>query len=205
MPTAENWISMVARERLSVRKLAAGEAVFRQGDRAAAVYVVQSGRIRLLRHLEDGSSVSVYVARPGDSFAEASLWAESYHCDGLADVPSVITAIPKSDLLGVLEDNPQAAMALARILAAQVRISRSSLELRNIRSARERLLAWIRLQAEGAPPTVVLDRPWTQIAAELGLTHEVIYRTLAALQGEGQITRTVRGIALAGPPITGQR
>lgn len=196
---------MVARERLSVRKLAAGEAVFRQGDRAAAVYVVQSGRIRLLRHLEDGSSVSVYVARPGDSFAEASLWAESYHCDGLADVPSVITAIPKSDLLGVLEDNPQAAMALARILAAQVRISRSSLELRNIRSARERLLAWIRLQAEGAPPTVVLDRPWTQIAAELGLTHEVIYRTLAALQGEGQITRTVRGIALAGPPITGQR
>ncbi|HTH15050.1 MAG TPA: Crp/Fnr family transcriptional regulator [Magnetospirillum sp.] len=196
MPTADNWTSMVARERLSVRKLAAGEAAFRQGDRAAAVYVVQSGRIRLLRHLEDGSSVSVYVARPGDSFAEASLWAESYHCDGLADVPSVITAIPKSDLLRVLEDNPQATMVLARILAAQVRISRSSLELRNIRSARERLLAWLRLQANGAPPTVALDRPWTQIAAELGLTHEVIYRTLAALQAEGLITRTAREIVL---------
>lgn len=187
---------MVAQGRLSERRLAAGEAVFRQGDRASAVYVVQSGRIRLLRHLEDGSSVSVYVARPGDSFAEASLWAECYHCDGLADVPSVVTAIPKSDLLRVLEDNPQAAMALARILAAQVRILRTSLELRNIRSARERLMAWLRLQAGGVPPTIALDRPWTQIAAELGLTHEVIYRTLAVLEAEGRISRATGEIVL---------
>lgn len=186
---ASAWVGLVEPQRLHRRCLKLGEALFRQGDPTVAVFHVGRGRVRLVRHLEDGSSVTLHVARAGESFAEAALWAEAYHCDGVAETPSEVTVIPKPDLLAALEDNPQAALALARGLAAHVRDLRSRLELRNIRSAPERVVAWLRLQVSGDPPMLRLDRPWTEIAAEIGLTHEAIYRALAVLERTGRLVR----------------
>jgi len=143
--------------------------------------------------------VTLHVARDGETFAEAALWAEAYHCDGVAEAPSEVTVIPKTDLLVALEDSPQAALALARDLASQVRDLRTRLELRTIRSAPERIVAWLRLQASGDPPTVRLDRPWTEIAADIGLTHEAIYRALAVLERAGRIARSNGSVIVAKP------
>ncbi|KAA0686324.1 Crp/Fnr family transcriptional regulator [Azospirillum brasilense] len=189
MQGAGAWVGLVDSERLRRRRLEPGEALFRQGASAVAVYRVDCGRVRLVRHLEDGSSVALHVARNGETFAEAALWAEAYHCDSVAEALSEVTVIPKADLLDALEDNPQAALALARGLAAHVRDLRARLELRNIRSAPKWILAWLRLQASGDPPTARLDRPWTEIAAEIGLTHEAIYRALSTLERTGRIAR----------------
>lgn len=192
------WVGLVEPERLHRRRLEPGETLFRQGDATVAVFRVDRGRVRLVRHLEDGSSVALHVARDGETFAEAALWADAYHCDGVAEASSEVTVIPKADLLVALEDSPQAALALARGLAAHVRDLRARLELRTIRSAPERILAWLRLQASGDPPTLRLDRPWTEVATEIGLTHEAIYRALAVLERAGRIVREDGSVTLTG-------
>ncbi|WP_448191274.1 Crp/Fnr family transcriptional regulator [Azospirillum sp. sgz301742] len=192
------WVGLIAPGRLVRRRLGVGEALFRQGDRTLAVFFVNAGRIRLVRHLDDGTSVAVHVARAGETCAEAALWAEAYHCDGVAEAPSEVTIVPKTDLIAALGTDPQAALGLARALATQVRDLRARLELRNIRSASERILTWLRMQATGTPPEVVLDRPWTEIAAEIGLTHEAIYRALAKLERGGRLLRTEGRIVLTG-------
>jgi CRP-like cAMP-binding protein len=160
---------------------------------------VEQGRVRLVRHLEDGSSVALHVARAGDGFAEAALFADAYHCDAVTEVDAVLTQVPKAALLAALEADPRASLAFARMLAAQVRDLRARLELRNIRAAPERILAWLKLQASGTPPAVRLDRPWTEIAAEIGLTHEAIYRALAALEREGRIERAAGVVRVRTP------
>ena len=200
MRSATGWIGLVASDRLVTRRVAAGEAVFRQGDATVAVYRVEQGRVRLVRHLEDGSSVALHVARAGDGFAEAALFSEIYHCDAVAEVDAVLTQAPKADLLAALEADSRASLAFARMLATQVRDLRARLELRNIRAAPERILAWLKLQASGTPPMVRLDRPWTEIAAEIGLTHEAIYRALAALERDGRIERAAGLVLLNLPP-----
>ncbi|WP_431855529.1 Crp/Fnr family transcriptional regulator [Azospirillum sp.] len=192
------WVGLVAPGRLTRRRLSAGEALFHQGDPATAVYVVDSGRIRLVRHLEDGTSVAVHAAAAGESCAEAALWAEAYHCDAVAEAPSEVTVVPKADLLAALGADPGAALDFARALAGQVRDLRARLELRNIRSAPERVLAWLRLRARGTPAVVALDRPWTEISAEIGLAREVIYRTLAKLERDGRLRREEGRITLTG-------
>jgi CRP-like cAMP-binding protein len=184
-----NWIELLETDRPLHRSLKAGEALFRQGDPAHAIYRVRSGRIRLVRHLEAGTSVVVQVARARETFAEAALFADHYHCEAIADSPAEVTVIAKARLLAALEANPQLCLGFARGLAELVRDLRTRLELRNIRSASERILSWLRLQATGDPPTVRLDRPWTQIGPEIGLTTEAIYRTLSALEQEGHILR----------------
>lgn len=196
MRGSAGWIEALTgrdRTRLSLR---AGEAVFHQGAAAAAVYAVKRGRVRLTRRLEDGSAVILYVARIGETFAEAALFTDRYHCDALAVTDSEIEVIPRAGVRARLERDPALCLDLAGTLAAQVRDLRARLELRNIRSARERVLAWLRLQVERVPGAVELDQPWTAIAAELGLTHESVYRALAALESRGTIRREKNRVQL---------
>jgi CRP-like cAMP-binding protein len=182
------------------RHLAAGEALFRQGDPAIAIFRVESGQLRLLRHTEDGSSVVMHVARPGETFAEAALFADVYHCDAIAQVEARVTVIGKRDLLRAARRDASEMLHLARVLAGQVRDLRARLEIRNIRAADQRLLAWLRLNARGNPPAVELDRTWTQVAEEIGLTREAIYRALSRMRRAGRIRIEGRKLQFAEPP-----
>jgi CRP-like cAMP-binding protein len=193
------WMSLVDPGRAGHRRLAAGEALFRQGDTPVAIHIVRDGRVRLVRHLEDGSTVALHVAQANETLAEAALFTDAYHCAAVADIPSEVIAVPKADLLAALEADPRACLSLAKGLASHLRDLRAQLELRSIRSAPERILCWLRLHANGAPPTVRVGRPWTEIAAEIGLTREAIYRALAALERDGRIRREQGRVALQAP------
>ena len=170
------------------RHLVAGEMLFRQGEHIDVMYRVESGRVRLVRHLEDGSIVVLHAAHAGETFAEASAFIDSYHCDAVAEMSSVVTSISKADFLAGIQADQNGGLRFARLLAAQVRDLRAQLELRNIRSANERVLGWLRLRATGNPPTATITQTWTDVAAEIGLTREAVYRALAALKHRREIS-----------------
>lgn len=178
------------------RHLEAGEALFRQGDPAAAIFRVESGQVCLLRHTEDGASVVMHVARPGETFAEAALFSDAYHCDAIAQTSSRVSVIRKRDLLRDVRRDPTQVLTLAHAMAGQVRDLRARLEIRNIRGADQRLLAWLRIKASGKPPIVELDRTWTQVAEEIGLTREAVYRALSRLRRTGHIGGDRRHVRL---------
>jgi CRP-like cAMP-binding protein len=73
---------------------------------------------------------------------------------------------------------------------------RISLELRSLRSARERILQFIQISAPDGSGKVKLDRTLKNVASDLGLTHETFYRTLADLIAEGVIARTRDSLSL---------
>jgi DNA-binding phage protein len=45
-----------------------------------------------------------------------------------------------------------------------------------------------------------MRRSWTQVADELGLTREVVYRALAMLDRQGRISRSATDVCLMTPP-----
>ena len=181
-----------------VRDLAAGEVLFRQGDRAAAIYRVESGRLRLVRRTLDDHLVILHTARPGEFFAEASLFAEAYHCDAMAAAPSRIRVYPKAKVLAALRTEPALAEAFMARLAHQLQDLRAQMELRNIRSARVRVLQYLRLRTGLRGHRIAIEGQLQDIAAEIGMTREALYRTLAALEAEGSLTRLGTEIMLRG-------
>ena len=62
-------------------------------------------------------------------------------------------------------------------------------ETRNIHSARDRIRHFLAINAGPGGRTVSLSGTLRDIAAELGLTHEALYRTLADMSAEGEIER----------------
>ncbi|MEZ5331038.1 MAG: Crp/Fnr family transcriptional regulator [Thermoanaerobaculia bacterium] len=177
--------------RLELRR---DEVLFRAGDRARWIYAVETGRIRLERVLSDGYAVTLHTARDGESFAEAALFGECYHCDAVAETASRVVAVDRKEALTALTSDPDAALELARRLAEQVRGLRALLEIRNIRSAEERILRYLRLAPwlDGASGR----RPLRAIAAEVGLRDETLYRALARLERRGLVRRRGRRIEI---------
>ena len=179
-----------------VRTLARGELLFRQGDRAGAIYKVESGRLRLIRRTIDDHLVILHTARRGEFFAEASLFAEAYHCDAVATAQSRVRVYPKAIVMGALRTDYSLAEAFMARLARQLQELRARMELRSIRSARDRVLQYLWLRAGVHARSIAIEGQLQDIAAEIGMTREALYRNLATLEAEGCLTRTETAILL---------
>lgn len=171
------------------RQISPGGFVFQQGDPASHLYLVRYGRIRLVRYTQEGQRCTLFVAETGQTFAEAALFAERYHCSALADTDSRVAGFDKQRLLAHLRGNPEMALGYIALLSHQVHELRTLIELRTIRSAKERLLTYLLQHAEPDSNTVQVARSLKDLAQELGLAHETLYRTLAELEREGQVER----------------
>ena len=76
---------------------------------------------------------------------------------------------------------------------------RTRLERRNIHSARDRVRHFLTVNVRDGSRTVGLPGTLKEFAADLGLTHEVLYRTLARMEADGEIERLPGRIRLSRP------
>jgi CRP-like cAMP-binding protein len=194
--SAPHWLADRLQDLAIRRSLKAGEVLFRREDQPLGLYLLERGEIRLTRSDPEGREMTLFRAQPGETFAEASLFSEMYHCDAVASVPSVVHLLPRSAVLEAFASEPDIAQAFMAALARQVMMLRTRLENRNLRTARERVLHYLGLQARGIDRVVRVNGNLKSMASELGLTHESLYRTLASLEAEGAIQRTKREIRL---------
>ena len=188
--SVEDWLPPAVSKAKVRRTLEAQEALFRQGSRATGIFEVIRGSVRLLRLDRSGREAVLYVARTGDMLGEAALFSRAYHCDAIATTKSVVHSYPKALLLAELERDPKFAQAFAAVLAHQVMNLRTLLERRNIRSARDRVRHFLSLNVGQDGRTVPLPGTLKEFAADLGITHEALYRTLARMTAEGEIERS---------------
>lgn len=177
------------RERSRVTELSAGERLFRQGDKAYAIFEIERGRLRLVRHTIDSRRIVLHTARAGELFAEAALFSSTYHCDAVADTTARVLVYPKRNVLAALRADPTTAESFMALLARRIQALRARLEERDIRSARERLVHHVARCAGADGRTMSLEGTLMDLAAEIGLTPEALYRTLSALEHEGIIRR----------------
>jgi CRP/FNR family transcriptional regulator, dissimilatory nitrate respiration regulator len=148
-----------------------------------------------------GREAILQKASAGDILAEASLFSSTYHCDAVAKTAATVRLYPKAILLAELQRDPKIAQAFAAMLARQVMTLRTRLEQRNIHSARDRVRHFLAISANPGGRIVSLSGTLKDIAAELGLTHEALYRTLADMSADGEIERRKGTIRLLKPGV----
>lgn len=185
------------RNGITYQELVTGQALFQQGDPALAVFIVETGRLRLFRYTTEGKMVTFYVARAGEIFAEVAIFSDFYTDSAVAEVDSRVAVYPKQLLLDALCEYPNLAEDFMTLLVRKIQSLKFRLELRDIRSAHERVLQYLRHLAQPDDDrSVNLDRPLKDIAGDLGLTPETLSRTLRRLEREGAIARVQRVIML---------
>lgn len=182
-------------------ELEAGETLFRLGDRLKGVFCVVAGEIRLIRRARNGAEIVLDRSR-GGFFAEASLATGKYHCDAVAAESSAVLRFPVSAFNAGLHKDAVFRDAWIAHLSNEVRKSRAQVERLSLRSAAERIIHYIEL--EGADGMITLTESRKAWAAELGLTHEALYRTLRRLKANGTLDIHADRIVLGHRSHTGR-
>ncbi len=156
------------------RRLQQGESLFLAGDPASHIALVHMGVLHLLRSTPAGATVILQVAGPGDALAEASAYSPVYHCGAVAAQTAVVMLLPMAVFRRRLRENPEQAEAWSAHLARSVQAARMLAEIRTLRTVAERLD--MLLGEGGALPSKGLIQ---DLAAELGVTREALYREFA--------------------------
>ena len=157
------------------RQLApSGAFLFLTGGPVREIFFVESGEVHLIRHTASGQRLILHRAGRGSVLAEASAYSSQYHCDALVKVSGVLAALPKQIFLEALAADPSVASAWAASLAKATQAARLRAEIRSLPRVAARLAAW--LEAGNSLPE---RGQWQDVAAELGVTREALYRELA--------------------------
>lgn len=163
--------------------LDAGRYLFHLGDPVEALFVVRAGTVQLVRHQEDGASLVLQRARPGEMLAEASFFSAFYHCDGVTATPSTVRVISKQRGQKLFREDPGFAEAWAAHLADEVQRARFRSEVLSRRTVTARLDAWL-VWHDALPAG---KGEWKQIAAQIGVSPEALYRELARRRQTRQV------------------
>ncbi|RWI29419.1 Crp/Fnr family transcriptional regulator [Mesorhizobium sp.] len=165
----ERFLELAERE----RSLPAGSVLFRMDDPVLSLFLVTAGELRLVRALPDGFQLTLQRAGSTSILAEASLFADRYHCDALAAEASMVRAVPITR--AVLESDRALASALLRHLAGEVHRTRTRAEILSLKSVAARVSAWMACNGGVLPP----KGRWHHVASEIAVTPEAFYRELA--------------------------
>lgn len=181
---------------------AAGKTLFRAGGRPLAMYYVLDGEVRLIRRSAGGGESILQRTRRGP-LAEASLYSSRYHCDAVVFSSARLLRFPRPLFLQTIDDDPLFRTAWITHLASEVRRARAQSERLSLKSAAERVLHYIACEGRGG--VLRLEQTRKDWAAELGLSHEALYRTLATLQRNGNLQISGQYFELPPPETALQR
>jgi CRP-like cAMP-binding protein len=101
----------------------AGTVVFERGSPSEALYIVLSGRVRILER--DGRrEVEVATVEPGSSFGELSLLLNTKHTrEARADQDAELMVIPKDSFQELLQSNPDLEEQFRRRVAERLPVT----------------------------------------------------------------------------------
>jgi CRP/FNR family transcriptional regulator, cyclic AMP receptor protein len=171
------------------RRYSAGALVQLEGDPADAMYVVAGGHVKIARLGSNGREQVLNVIGPGGHFNTVPIFDGGdcpANAEALSDV--ALLALPRNELLGVVEEYPPLALALLKEFTGRLRHLVELVDEISLHSVQGRL-AGLLLEQAGAAARGEAGPALTQaeMAARLGTVREMIGRALKAFEVLGLI------------------
>jgi len=180
--------------RALVRAFARHEVIYFPTELGQSVLLLTRGRVKIKTVTPDGRETILAFIEAGEIFGELAL-LDGAPRDEYAEAvePAQVLAIPREELLWLMERRPYVALHITKLLGFRRR--RIENRLRNIlfRSNRERTVALLLelTESHGEPAgrgwEIRLQLSHQELANLIGATRETVTLTLGQLQREGLI------------------
>ena len=186
-PELERLDTLVALRR-SVRR---GDALFRNGERFAAVYAVRTGFFKTRVSSEDGRDQVTGFQMAGELLGLDGIGTEHHTCDAIALEDSQVCVIPYDRLEELSREFSDLQRQFHKIMSREIVRDHGVMLLLGSMRAEERLAAFLlnlaqRLRARGFSATsLVLRMTREEIGTYLGLKLETVSRCFSRFQEDG--------------------
>ena len=183
-----------------------GEVIFLEGDAGTSLCVIATGRVKIVLTGIDGREVVLNVYGPGEFFGEfALLDGEPRSADAVAQEPSRVFTLQRSDFLTFLESHPRAVATLLAVLSRRLRHTTRVVQDATFRDVPARLARVILdlADAHGRPAAagILVDARLTQteLAQMVGASRETVNKVLRSFERGGVLHFDRGGITIGKP------
>ena len=183
-----------------------GTVIFHQGDPGAALFIIESGEVKICSPSPDGKETIFALLGPGDFFGEMALLdAEPRSADAVAQEPCRLLLLHRTDFLHFLKERPQVAVALLAVLSRRLRRTNQALQDLMFLDVPGRLarvlLQLAERQGREDATGIVLTSRLTQgeLADMVGASRETINRWLRVYERQGLIRHDQGRLTLLRP------
>lgn len=189
-----------------VKRIAAGDALFQQGEMSNAVYVLLSGEFKATQMTADGDRVVVRLVGPGDLAGHVSAFCETpLPATPIAMTESIVLSWPLQEFIALMSRHPNLSLAVIRNMART--IENAHVTLREVATERvERriahaLLRLIQQAGHKIEGGIEISFPITRhdIALMTGATLYTVSRTLSAWEQRGIVDGGRRHLVVRAP------
>ena len=181
------------------RSLTRGATVMVAGDQTDSLYIILSGRLKVMMSDAEGKEVILSILGPGEFFGEMGLIDDSPRSASVVGIePCELLAIAKRDFNKCLAENFEMAMAVMRGLVRRLREADrkiGSLALLDVYGRVARLLLDMSENVDGQK-MVTKRLPKQDIAKMIGASREMVSRVMKDLQLGGYIEMRGSSIVL---------
>jgi CRP-like cAMP-binding protein len=174
-----------------------GEAVFVEGEKAQAFFIVKSGQVKMLNMSEEGKEFNQGYFTRTQSFGEPPFFTEEcYPVSAIATVPSDIWRVDRINFMRLLRENVDIHLHITRALSKRLIYKSRMLSEIALEEAEQRIKSLLRhlreTLHEGQGHDIV---PFSrqQLADMAGLRVETVIRIIKDLEQKGLAKLTKEG------------
>jgi len=167
------------------------EFIFWDGDAPDWLYMVEEGKVKVIKHSSLGKEFIIAFFGPGEMFGEVAVFENKpYPASAQAVVETRVLGIQRDKFLSFMAYRPQVALRIINVLGERLRDAQS--RLRDLAGERveQRLASTLLMLSTKLGPTLPFTRQ--ELADMAGTTIETAIRTLSQMKDRA-IIRTVRG------------
>jgi CRP-like cAMP-binding protein len=164
------------------RRFSAGESIFQEGAPAREAFLLQEGRVRLLKRVWM-TDRSLAVVKPGDLFGEGALLdGTTYGSTAVALTEGALLALDRETFRSLLEHHPAIAIRALDQLVRRLRDAEDQIEIMMLRSAQSKVTsALLKLAGRVSGSAEVTISP-VELSTRVGLDVEAVKRTVLRLR-----------------------
>ena len=172
------------------RSFEAGASIYREGHKADACYLIEEGRVRLVKKIRS-SERSLTVLRPGDLFGEDALIPDAERsASAIALTDLVVLALDRKTFGILLSGNAEVAGRLVGQLVRRLRDAEEQLENAMLRDHPSRVVnTLLRLAATGQTTADghALQISPLELSSRVGLDVDAVKRAVQQLRDGGYL------------------
>ena len=168
------------------------DTIFNEGDAAAELYVVRSGRIAIAKRATDGRESVVALMEEGDLIGEMSLFdSKGRSADARALEPSELVAVPFASLRAVFDERPRLLWVVVQLLVDRLRSTDSALADSMFLDVTGRTAKRL-LEMAGDADTFTLPVTQEELASMVGASRERVNKAIASFIRLGWLDQSDR-------------
>lgn len=187
----------------SLIRLEAGDTLFSEGERAEAIYIVQSGGVRLVEHTSNGKAVNVKIYGQADIFGMFSLMGDFlHHASIIAMTDTEIITLNSRLMRQLMSNNGVLAVMVIDLLLEHVQHAHQRIRTLAAERSEQRIARAVlhchnkfgSLSAAGLTIAATLSQ--RDIAEFTGTTVETVNRILRSWEALGYVELSRKQISL---------